>query len=162
MLITFRGVCEREWASANPDGTRAEFNKYFKSLSEEDLQVCWITTNDDPTNVVSQKFKLQVEAPTVVSNPSIFENILMGFLAFIEEAETQVKTSLSHAFLAPTGCTHDPCFSLSFLCCRHCPHSALSCFLDTTSLLLLLDALGIRPINRFKIPRWNSIIAVCI
>jgi hypothetical protein len=41
-LLTFinpRGVAEREWSHSHPDGTRGQFNEYFKNLSPEKRQV---------------------------------------------------------------------------------------------------------------------------
>ena len=66
-VIVLRGVCEREWFSANPGGTRPEFKKYFKKLSEGELQVCRAPADDDSTNIAPQKFREQVDPSLVIS-----------------------------------------------------------------------------------------------
>jgi len=60
-----RGISEREWGDANPEGTRAEFNQYFKNLSNERLQVRRTVASDDFTNTALQELQRQAEAKVV-------------------------------------------------------------------------------------------------
>ena len=52
VFTTLRGVSEREWSRANPNGTRNEFREYFKGLEPEKLEVHRTTAGDNLTNTV--------------------------------------------------------------------------------------------------------------
>jgi hypothetical protein len=81
VLTPLRGACERAWSSKNPNGTRVEFNEYYKSLSEEDIEVRWTTASNDPT-----KYDPRNSNPWLFQQLSTFEGALTPFLASGQEA----------------------------------------------------------------------------
>lgn len=46
-----RGVAERRWCSANPKGSKAEFNSYYRELSGEKLKVRVTMLANAPTDI---------------------------------------------------------------------------------------------------------------
>jgi hypothetical protein len=45
----YRNVCMRHWIEKQPDGQglAADFDEYFKRLSEHDKEVCYVPTDSD-------------------------------------------------------------------------------------------------------------------
>ena len=67
MLTTPRGICERDWALGNPNGTRCEFDAHFDALPTEKRKVRRIATACNHfANVASQEYDQKAETLVVL------------------------------------------------------------------------------------------------
>ena len=55
-------MSEREWDSANPNGTRHGFNEYYKNLSPEQHQVSWVVASDNSTDIAHRNLESRLQS----------------------------------------------------------------------------------------------------
>lgn len=60
VFIILRGAAERDWSHKNTHGTKAQFDTYYKGLSDEQLKVCEASASSDPAYIAPQAFAEQV------------------------------------------------------------------------------------------------------